>query len=479
MLLTFEIVRAARPRERRYVLCDGQGLSLHVMPWGSKWWRFRYHFRRAERMISLGVYPRVNLATARRRLADARGLLARGIDPGADRRQHRIATARTFESVAREWLKGLEVPVAKGLVTSDTLKDATRILERHIFPDLGTRPIGDIQSHELLRVLKGLELKGLRFTARRAKQRCSRVFRHAVGLGYAERDITVSLRGLLEPPRTRHRPGITDPRRLGELLRAIDGYAGREVIGIALKLSLLFFVRPGELRKARWEQFDLERAQWRIPARCMKARVQHLVPLSRQALELLGKLHSLTGDSEYLFPQIRDDGRPLPGTALGCALRALGFSSTEVTPHGFRATACTLLNEMGWRSEAIERQMAHGVSDSVRRHYNYAQHLPERRVMMQAWADYLDDLHSAQNEQTSTALFSRVTSAHVDAEQRCADAPQLSDPQISPTLSPPESGNSSPARRRRVVSLVNCTQPTHGDVTQILSGVCRAMFSKS
>jgi integrase len=431
MLLTSDIVRAARPRERRYVLCDGQGMSLYVMPWGSKWWRFRYHFRQTEKMISLGVYPRVNLAIARVRLADARGLLARGIDPSADRKEHRTANARTFEAVARDWLKGLEVPVAKGLVTAGTLKHATRILERHVFPDLGARPIGEIRPHELLRVLKQIELKGLRFTAQRAKQRCSRVFRHAIGLGYVERDITVSLRGLLEPPKVRHRPGITDPRRLGRLLRAIDGYAGREAIGTALKLALLFFVRPGELRKARWEQFDFERAQWRIPATCMKARVQHLVPLSRQALELLRRLHSLNGDSAYVFPLIRDCNRPLHGAAMNCALQSLGFDRKEVTPHGFRATACTLLNEMGWRSEAIERQMAHGVSDSVRRHYNYAQHLAERRIMMQAWADYLDGLRLAQDEQTSTALFSRFASSPVVAEQPRVDAPQLSGPEIN------------------------------------------------
>ncbi len=396
MALTSEIVRAARARERRYVLSDGQGMSLQVMPWGSKWWRFRYRFRHTEKMISLGVYPRVNLATARLRRTDARGLLARGIDPSADRKERRAANARTLEAVAREWLKCLEVPVAKGLVTADTLKDATRILERHVFPELGARPIGDIRSHELLSVLKQIELKGLRYTAQRAMQRCSRVFRYAAGMGYVERDITQSLRGLLEPPKIRHRPGITDPRRLGELLDAIEGYAGREVIGIALKLALLFFVRPGELRKARWEQFDLERAQWRIPATCMKARVQHLVPLSRQALELLRRLRSLTGNGEYLFPLIRDCGRPLHGAALSCALGSLGFDRKEVTPHGFRATACMLLNERGWRSEAIERQMAHGVSDSVRRHYNYAQHLPERRIMMQVWADYLDGLRSIQ-----------------------------------------------------------------------------------
>jgi integrase len=386
-------------------------MSLHITPWGSKWWRFRYRFHRREKMISLGVYPGVKLAAARRRLADARGLLARGIDPSADRRQHRAASARTFESVAREWLRGLKVPVAKGLVTIDTLKHATRILERHIFPELGSRPIGEIQSHELLGALKQIELKGLRFTALRAKQRCGRVFRYAVGLGYAERDITLSLRGLLEPPRIRHRPAITDPRRLGELLDAIEGYSCREVVRIALKLALLFFVRPGELRKARWEQFDFERAQWRIPAKCMKARVQHLVPLSRQALELLHRLHTLTGDSDYLFPLIRDATRPMHGSALSLALQSLRFDRTEVTPHGFRATACTLLNEMGWRSEAIERQMAHGVPDSVRRHYNYAQHLPERRIMMQAWADYLGSLCSADDSRTSHEKYSRVAAA--------------------------------------------------------------------
>ena len=325
MLLTSRIVRVARPCEHRYVLADEHGMSLHVMPQGSKWWRFRYRFRQTERMISLGVYPSVDLATARRLHADARGLLARDIDPSADRKEKRAASAHTFEAVAREWLKLLEPRVAKGLLAADTLEDATRILERDIFPALGARPIAHISAHELLRVLKEIELKGLRYTARRAKQRCSRVFRHAIGLGYLERDITEDLRGLLEPPRVRHRAGIIDPVRLGELLRAIDGYTGREVIGIALKLALLFFVRPGELRKARWQQFDLSAAQWRIPAECMKARVQHLVPLSGQALELLQKLRTISGDSEYVFPSLRDPSRPLHGAALSGALRFIGL----------------------------------------------------------------------------------------------------------------------------------------------------------
>ena len=221
MLLTFRIVRAARPRERRYILADEHGMSLHVMPWGSKWWRFRYRFQHTERMISLGVYPHVSLATARLLHADARGLLARDIDPSVDRKEKRAADARTFEVIARQWFKLLEPRVAKGQLAADTLKDATRILERHVFPTLGARPICHIRAYELLMVLKEIELKGLRDTARRAKQRCSRVFRHALGLGYLERDITEDLRGLLEPPQVRHRPGITDPARLGELLRAI------------------------------------------------------------------------------------------------------------------------------------------------------------------------------------------------------------------------------------------------------------------
>jgi integrase len=399
------------------------------VPWEAaarkKWWRFRYRFQRAERMISLGVYPSVNLATARLLHADARGLLARDIDPSADRKEKRAANARTFEFVARQWFKLLQPRVAKGQLAADTLKDAIRILERQVFPALGTRPISDIRAHELLIVLKQIELKGLRHTARRAKQRCSRVFRHAIGLGYVERDITEDLRGLLEPPQVRHRPSITDPARLVDLLRAIDGYTGREVIGIALKLALLFFVRPGELRKARWRQFDLQAAQWRIPAECMKARVQHLVPLSRQALELLLKLRTISGDSEYVFPLLREPSRPLHGAAFSGALRSLGFDRREVTPHGFRATACTLLNELGWRSEAIERQMAHGTADDVRRHYNYAQHLPERRVMMQAWADYLDGLRSVADKQKSAAVSSRLASAHVVLEQAGVDAPQL------------------------------------------------------
>jgi integrase len=343
-------------------------------------------------MISLGVYPKVGLALARRLHANARGLVARGIDPSRDRRQQRAANSRTFEAVARSWLKTLQLRVGKNTPAQATVDRNQRLLERHIFPVPGNRPIGAISPRDLLVILKEIESKGLQHTTRRVKQRCSRVFRHAIGLGYLTYDVTEGFRGLLEPPTVRHHPSIRDPQRLGESLLAIDGYKGRAIMGIALKLAPLLFVRPGELRKARWRHIDFENAQWRIPAGCMKSRVQHIVPLSHQALALLQTLYTYSDSSEFLFPSTLSSRRPLHSAALSIALRSLGFLSSEVTPHGFRATACTLLNEMGWNSDAIERQLAHGASDDLRRIYNYAQHLPTRRTMMQAWADYLDKL---------------------------------------------------------------------------------------
>jgi integrase len=244
----------------------------------------------------------------------------------------------------------------------------------------------------VLTVLKDIELRGLRDTARRARQSCSRVFRHAIGLGYISRDLTIESRGLLEPPITQHYPGITDPIRLGELFRSIDGYTGRQVVAIALQLAPLFFVRPGELRQARWRQLDVPDALWHIPAECMKKRVPHLVPLCRQALKLLKRSREVSGSSEYLLPAQTNPAQPIAGNALNIALKRVGFSSREITPHGFRATASTLLSELGWRSEVIERQLAHADADRMRRIYNHAQYLTERRAMMQTWADYLDQL---------------------------------------------------------------------------------------
>ena len=298
----------------------------------------------------------MGLAHARRLHADARGLLARGINPSDERRRLRAANTHTFESVAQSWLKVLQARVHKRSLTATTVERNRRLLEQHVFPQLGSRPIATITPGELLVILKEIESRGFFETARRVKQRCSRVFRHAIGLGYIQCDITEGFRGLLERPRHQHRPSIRDPRRLGELLRAVDEFKGRPITGIALKLAPLLFVRPGELRRARWRDIDFANAQWRIPAECMKSRVQHLVPLSNQALALLKTLRPLSGDSEFLFPSMRGPQHLIHAQALSHALRKCGFLSTEVPPHGFRATACTLLNELGWNADAIERQ---------------------------------------------------------------------------------------------------------------------------
>ena len=261
MPLTHHSIAAARPREKLYALTDGHGLRLQVTPEGSKRWRFRYRFAGLENTISLGVYPKVSLAKARRLHADARGLLARGIDPSAERRRLRAANAHTFESVARSWLKVLQVRVHKRTLTATTVERNRRLLEQHVFPKLGSRPIAMITPGELLVILKEIESRGFLETARRVKQRCSRVFRHAIGLGYLQCDITEGFRGLLERPHHQHRPSIRDPQRLGELLCAVDEFKGRPITAMALKLAPLLFVRPGELRQARWRHIDFANAQ--------------------------------------------------------------------------------------------------------------------------------------------------------------------------------------------------------------------------
>ena len=359
MTLTPALIRAAQPRGRLYTLPDGGGMVLQITPDGRKRWRLRYRYRGLANMISLGLYPEVGLRAARQQREEARGLLALGMDPSTHRRTAVAAEVCTFEGVARDWTACLTRIVEKRRRSPAVLRRARWVLENYLLPALGARPIAAITAHELLAVLKAIERRGLLDTVRRVRQQASRILRHAVGLGYISYDLTQDFRGLLLPPITRHHPGITNPKRLGELLRAMDTYAGSEKIGIALKLSPLLFVRPGELRGAEWAEIDFERAQWRIPADRMKMRTPHIVPLCRQALELLERLKPLTGDGQYLFPACGKPDRPISGTRLAAALASLGFSSREVTPHGFRATACTLLNELGWRGDAIERQLAH------------------------------------------------------------------------------------------------------------------------
>ncbi len=391
-MLTDTAIRRAKPRERPYKLADGGGLYLLVNPNGARWWRLKYRVEGREKLISLGVYPDVPLKDARERRDDARKLLASGVDPGAKRKAEKSAHADTFEAVAREWFDKFSAGWAP------THADKVfRRLELYVFPWLGSHPIRSIVAPDVLACLRRVEARGTLETAHRTHQHCGQVFRYAVATGRADRDPCADLRGALPPATKQHLASITDVLRVGELLRAIDGYAGTEIARCALRLAPLVFVRPGELRGAEWSEFDLESAEWRIPAERMKARVQHIVPLSRQALAVLEELRPLTGSGRYLFPSARTFQRPMSNNTLNAALRRMGYTTDDMTAHGFRSMASTLLNEQGWSRDAIERQLAHGERDEVRAAYNYAEYLPERRKMMQAWADYLDGLRTGAN----------------------------------------------------------------------------------
>jgi integrase len=374
-------------------LWDGRGMYLEISPKGGKWWRRKYWFEGRERRMSLGVYPDVSLADAREKREDARRKVAAGIDPGELRKAEAVAliesTENTFEAIAREWF-GL---FSKQWVPGHADKIIRR-LELNVFPWIGMRPVKAITAPELLAVLRRMESRGANETAHRALQVCGRVFRFAVATGRAERDPSRDLSGALAPTKEKHLATITDPNEVGALLRAIDAYDGSWITRCALRLAPLVFVRPGELRAAQWTEFDFEKSEWRIPATRMKMRVQHVVPLSTQAVAVLRDLQPLTGRFAFAFPGVRSRFRPMSENTITAALRRMGYSGQDMTGHGFRSMASTLLNEQGWNRDAIERQLAHGERDAVRAAYNYAEHLPERRRMMQAWADYLDQLKS-------------------------------------------------------------------------------------
>ena len=331
----------------------------------------------------------MSLRQARERRDEARKLLAAGIDPGTIRKAERIVNSDTFEAVAREWFEKFSPKWAKG--HADKI---IRRLERDVFPWIGTRPIGELTAPEVLTMLRRIESRGAIETAHRAHQNCGAVFRYAVATGRAQRDPCGDLRGAIPPAKSEHFASITEPDGIGELLRAIDGYTGYAATRAALKLAPLVFVRPGELRHAEWAEINLDKSEWRIPSERMKMRTPHVVPLSRQAVAVLQDLRPLTGVGQLLFPSVRTRARPMSENTVNAALRRLGYTSDDMTGHGFRSMASTLLNEQGWHRDAIERQLAHAERDAVRAAYNYAEHLPERRKMMQAWADYLDSLRT-------------------------------------------------------------------------------------
>lgn len=395
MPLTDVAIRAAKPADKPLRLFDADGLYLEVAPAGGKWWRFKYRFGGKEKRISLGVYPDVGLRDARERRDSARKLLANGVDPGVDRKVQRAATveraANSFEAVAREWF----ARQSPGWAKTHADKIIAR-LEKDVFPWLGGRAIAEIKAPEVLALLRRVEARGALDTAHRVHQNCGQVFRYAVATGRAERDVSADLRGALPAARHTHFASVTEPEEVSSLLRALDGFQGTFVVQCALRLAPLLFVRPGELRTAEWAQFDLDRAQWRYTV--SKTKTEHLVPLATQAVAILRDLYALTGQRKYVFPG-RDVKKPMSGAAINAALRRMGFDTkTEITGHGFRAMARTILHEqLRFPGEVIEHQLAHKVPDALGRAYNRTKFIDDRIVMMQRWADYLDHLKVGTN----------------------------------------------------------------------------------
>jgi len=387
MAFTDTTARNAKPGDKAQKLSVGGGLYLLVQPNGSKLWRYKYRFDGKEKLLAIGAYPDVSLANASKRHREARTLLAEGIDPSVakaqGRAERRALEENSFEAIAREWLAQKEI-------VPSYLEKITARMEADVFPYIGDRPIALITRAELLTLLRRIQDRSAIETAHRARGEIGQVFRFAMQDDRATVDPTTALRGSLKAAETEHFPAILDPKPLGELLRAMDGYQGDQVTRAALRLVPLLFVRPGELRTAEWKDFDLDAAEWRYIA--SKMGNHHLVPLAAQAVDALRELQTLTGAGRYVFPGARTKSRPMSENTVNAALRRLGFPVGTVTGHGFRATARTLLAETGWRTDAIERQLAHKASGPLKGAYDRAQFLAERRRMMQAWADYLDAL---------------------------------------------------------------------------------------
>jgi integrase len=390
MPLTDTTIRTAKPGAKPAKLFDERGLFLLVTPTGAKWWRFRFRFDGKEKLLSLGVYPDVGLKDARDRRDAARKLLSAGVDPGENRKATKAArqdrAANSFEVIAREWY----AQEAPGWAEHHGDRILRRF-ERDVFPWIGGRPIADLNAPEILAAMRRIESRGALETAHRALSNCGQVFRYAVATGRALRDPTGDLRGALPPVKAEHFSAVTEPKQVAELLRTLDGYQGTFTVACALRLAPLVFVRPGELRKAEWADIDLDAAEWRYTV--TKTDTAHIVPLATQAVAILRELNALTGRGRYVFPGARTNGRPMSDNAILAAMRRMGIGKDEMSGHGFRALARTILDEvLGVRVDLIEHQLAHAVKDPNGRAYNRTAHLPERKKMMQLWADYLDKL---------------------------------------------------------------------------------------
>ena len=390
MALTDTTIRNTKPQSKPFKVSDGSGLYLLVSPSGGKWWRLKYRLNGKEQLLSLGTYPDIGLKAAREQRDAIRTKVALGIDPSAHRRNAKAAAvegaANSFELITREWFE-----VQRKNLTSDYVERMTRRFDRDIFPVLGRLPIAEIRPALLLKVLRKMEGRGVHESAHRALGECGRIFRYAVATQRVEIDVTASLRGALQPTKTKHLTAITEPKEVGTLLRAIWGYSGSPVVCAALKLAPMVFVRPSELRHAEWEHINLTTGEWRYLV--TKTQTEHIVPLSKQAREVLKELQLLTGRGRYVFPSMRAEGRAMSDNAILAALRRMGIPSEEMTGHGFRAMARTILDEvLGFQVDWIEHQLAHAVRDANGRAYNRTSHIVGRTKMMQAWSDYLDSL---------------------------------------------------------------------------------------
>jgi len=397
-------IKAIKQGDLRQRINDGAGLYLRLfVNGGSHGWRFDYSINGRRNTLSFGTYPVTSLAFARKQADEARRKVREGIDPATERKETRAEVTRaraadrlakaglppvdSFEQVAREWFE----KHSPNWAASHSEKIIRR-LERDVFPWLGATTIRSIAPKDVLAVLRRVEERGALETTHRVQQNCGQVFRYAVATGRADIDPSRDLRGALAPWKPEHYPTITEPRKVGQLLRDIDECEAGFITRCAMRLAPLVFVRPGELRRAEWNEINLEAAEWRIPKEKMKARALHIVPLSQQAIAILEELKALTGAGRWVFPGVRTNGQPMSENTINAALRRLGYSRATLTAHGFRGMASTMLHERGWSSDVIERQLAHAERDAVKAAYNRAEHLVERRKMMQSWAEYLDGL---------------------------------------------------------------------------------------
>jgi len=384
-MLTDTSIKALKPKLHQYKLSDSNGLYLLIKPSGQKFFRFDFKFEGKRQTLSIGIYPQFSLKAARQKVVEAKSSIKDGISPIVKNKTKQAVN--TFGVIATEWLNKQKT------VWKDThTATVQQRIKDYILPALGDKEIATITTTEILSALRDIENKGIFETAHRVKQVVGQIFRYAIITGRADRDPSSDLRGALTPVRTQNFATITDPKEIGGLLRAIDGYSGSYIVKCALQFAPLVFVRPGELRHAEWKEFDFKNALWKIPAEKMKMGRVHIVPLATQAMAILEALKRVTGSGRYLFPSIRTTSRPMSENTINAALRRMGFEKTEMTGHGFRAMASTLLYENGFESQIIEIQLAHAEQNSVRAAYNHAQFLEKRKNMMQWWADYIDSL---------------------------------------------------------------------------------------